>query len=145
MLGKPNVGWVSVRVGNYKASTSNVMQDILLECLINFNLALMNFESLHMTFDCEGWSFDLCADNNSVSIVEHKNDDICYPQKRLNLADLAKELLADTKNFFNEFVQDTCDEYYTKREIFKYKSQIGRELDALQNNILCYERKFKIK
>jgi len=127
MLTKPNSGWTNVLIDDFSERAS-YLTDVPNDCLDSFIYGLKNNVPIAIYFDAEGYDYHLVSSWNSSYIIMDKINATITIDK--NIEELAKELIDDIENNFEDWLNWECyddGEYAeTNRDVFKEKLSILR-------------------
>lgn len=127
-LGKPAFGWVEVVLGDF-AGSGSYLTDIPLDCLESMIYALENHTDFIVSFDAEGWSFKMIADEYRSFIIEEKDEPILYTCEK-DIHQLAKELYENISLYFE--IWGTWSTRFEKDEINAFKNDLMEKLEKLE-------------
>lgn len=122
MLSKPEYGWTTVSLGE-RADRASYLTDVPMDILDGF---INNKENdFYLSFDAEGWEFEIVVRNNNANMIKYKDtDDItvfaAVPITKEELAlevanDIEKDIEAWTIWFVPE-CKNSNDEILVKRK-----------------------------
>lgn len=128
MLGKPVFGWTNIEIGNFNGSAS-YLTDVANDCL---TAMIHSFESgfdFVVSFDAEGWTFKIVSDDYCTYIIEEKDEARLYVIEK-NRSDLAKEIISDIEESFDDWVHWDYIE-----EMDEDGSEFKKEEERLKSNL----------
>jgi len=125
MLTKPQYGWTNLQFDNFSERAS-YLTDVPKDCLDAFIYALQTNNTAIVYFDAEGYEFHLVSSYyRSYIIVDNYDNKVKTYTIDKNIIKLAKELIDDIENYFEDWLNWECynDGEYTEtnRKVFKEK------------------------
>lgn len=128
MLGTPVSGWSHITIGDFEGSAS-YLTDVANDCLKAMIHSLKTGFDFVVSFDAEGWTFKVIADEYTTYIIEEKDEAKLYTVEK-NRIELAKEILFDIEDSFDLWIHwDYIEEFDTDG------SELKKEEDRLKKNL----------
>ena len=144
MLGRPDAGWTDITIGKY-IGTASYLDDVPIETMDAF-LKYFQGAPFQVTYDAEGYNFGLITFDDSVYIVDNKNDNFDmintkvvksengyfgkYETTEKVLHVLAKECVNDVRQYIDGWVdwfsyeEDTPEEKEIRKKMLLDKADI---------------------
>lgn len=104
MLGMPAYGWSHIKIGDFEGPAS-YLTDVANDCLIAMIHYFETGFDFVVNFDAEGWTFKIIADDYNIFVIEDKNEPVLHTYYGTDVKNLAKEIITDIEEYFDEWVR----------------------------------------
>lgn len=130
MFTKPKYGWTNLQLGNFSERAS-YLTDIPNDCLDIFINAIQNNVPAVVYFDAESWDFHLVSSYYRTYIILDKDKlEIFIYDKTIK--EVAKELINDIENYFDEWVNWEGYDDKDENEIIERRNLLNEKLLMLK-------------
>ena len=115
MLSIPKNGWSTLKIGNFSSRVS-YLTDVPYECL-NACLAALKYNiPLAMSFDAEGWEFEVLSNNiNTYIIMNDEDGEDILKKEDVSKMELIKSIVDNIELNISDWAFWDLDEYSVKK------------------------------
>lgn len=115
MLSRPKNGWSTLKIGNFSSRVS-YLTDVPYECL-NACLAALKYNiPLAMSFDAEGWEFEVLSNNiNTYIIMNDENGEDILKKEDVSKMELIKSIVDNIELNISDWAFWDLDEYSVEK------------------------------
>lgn len=131
MLSRPVHGWTDITIGDWKDRAS-YLTSVPCDMLDKVADILENRLPTCVYCDAEGWEYIIVFDHFTTFII-HQEESNQLISVDIKIEDIAKELLKDIKDYFEDWViwEPDCD----KNNVEEYRNQLKEKVERLENLI----------
>jgi len=122
MFAKPKHGWTNLQFEDFSERAS-YLTDIPNDCLDAFIYALRNKVPAVIYFDAEGWDFHLVSSWYHSYVIVDKDETAVYVIDK-TIFELAKELIFDIENNFDDWLNWDMEEDYAEKNKKRFRKKI---------------------